>query len=40
VKDLLEKVSKGKTVDIQSYLDRDMPVFNENIKKKISGIIA
>jgi len=33
-------VSRGKTVDIQSYLDRDMPAMNEKFKKKISGIIA
>lgn len=40
VKELLDKVSRGKTVDIQSYLDRDMPAMNEKFKKKISGIIA
>ena len=33
---MLDKVARGKHVDLESYLDRDMPVLSEKLKKKYS----
>jgi hypothetical protein len=34
---MIEAVQRGKAVDMESYLGRDVPVMNDKIKAKLSG---
>ncbi len=35
IKDLADKVKKGKPMDFMSYLDRDVPPIDNKVKKKL-----
>jgi hypothetical protein len=36
-KAMIDGVTRGKNVDFESYLDRDVPVMSDKVKKKLTG---
>lgn len=36
-KQMIDKVQRGKQVDLMSYLDRDVPAMNDKVKRKLGG---
>jgi len=37
VKEIADKVSRGKAMDFMSYLDRDVPAIDNKVKKKLAA---
>lgn len=37
---MIEKVNRGKALNFEDYLDRDVPTMNDKIKAKLTGPLA